>query len=124
MAEPMAHLKEVGNKDGYELALTVRCLVESKQGEWQAFSLEFGLAAQGETLEDAKRRLDAMLQSYIHDALVGEDRAHAHDLLSRRATWRVYLRYYLSLLFDGASSSKIYRDPLPLDIKDAKAFAA
>jgi hypothetical protein len=102
-----------------ELGLTVRCIAEPKNGQWQAFSLEFGLAAQSDSLEDVKRSLDLMIRSYVHDALVGEDREHAHELLSRRATWPVYLRYYLACIFSkvGARSNQVYHDPLALEPK-------
>lgn len=97
------------------LGLTVRCIVEPKDGQWQAFSLEYGLAAQAESMEEAKCRLDRMIRSYVYDALVGEDRDHAHELLSRRATWRVYVRYYVSSVLSAFSAkSETYYDPLAL----------
>jgi hypothetical protein len=75
--------------------LLVRCLVERKGDQWQAFSLEFGLAVQGDSMVEVRRKLESMIESYVHDALVGEDREHAYDLLAcRKATWRVFLRYY------------------------------
>lgn len=109
-----------GNDD--TLGLTIRCIVERRSDQWQAFSLEFGLAAQGDSMPDAKRRLDSMIRSYVHDALVGEDREHAHELLTRRATWPVIFRYYLCSVLcksDGAKSDhgSVYRDPIPLEPK-------
>jgi hypothetical protein len=72
--------------------LTVRCVALRKGDQWQAFSLEFGLAAQSDSLVD----LHLMIQDYWDDALVGEDRQHAVELLSRRAPWWVYVYYYLA----------------------------
>jgi hypothetical protein len=126
MGQPVAHLQSGcggGSELPTELGLTVRCIVEPKNGQWQAFSLEFGLAAQADSREDAKRRLDLMIRSYVHDALVGEDREHAHELLTRRATWSVYFRYYLSCIFSkaGSMSNETYHDPLALDPKGCLA---
>src|SRR5438132_89006 len=60
--------------------------VERRGNQWQAFSLEFGLAAQGDTREEVESKLDSMIDSYLYDALEGEDREHAYELLTRRAT--------------------------------------
>lgn len=76
----------------------VRCVANKDGDQWQAFSLEFGLAAQADTFPLARRKLDGMIQSYLYDALVGEDREHARELLSRRAPWWVFARYYGSRL--------------------------
>lgn len=81
-----------------DLKLTVRCLVEQKRDHWQAFSLEFGLAAQGETRHEAMHKLEQMIATYVFDAVAGEDKEFGADLLSRRATMPVYVRYYSTLL--------------------------
>jgi predicted RNase H-like HicB family nuclease len=78
------------------MKLLVRCLAERRDTQWQAFSLEFGLAAQGESLNEAKQKLDAMISNYIEDALIGQDRENAHILLKRKAHWSVYARYYFA----------------------------
>lgn len=76
------------------VCLLVRCVANKTDDQWQAFSLEFGLAAQADTFSVARRKLEAMVHSYLYDALVGEDRECAHELLSRRAPWWVFARYY------------------------------
>ena len=45
----------------------VRCLIERKGNQWQAFSLELGLAAQDDSFQGVKRKLEAMIDSYLHD---------------------------------------------------------
>lgn len=96
----------------------VHCLVQRlSDSQWQAFSLEYGLAVQADSCPEAKNKLDVMIQSYLYDALVGEDRAHAHELLSRRAHWRMYLRYglaYLQNTVDRQRSrdTKLFRESL------------
>jgi len=78
----------------------LRCYAEKEApGVWVALCLDFDLAAQAETLEQARAHLDAMITEYVDDALTGEDRDHSAALLNRRAPWRYWLRFYwLSLL--------------------------
>ena len=102
--------------------LLVRCFAEKKGGQWQAFSLEFGLAVQGDSKAEVKAKLDSVIESYLRDALVGEDREHAYELLSRKATWPVYVKYYLikTILLVTTSTSAgtdrlAYREPWPLE---------
>jgi hypothetical protein len=97
-------------------------LIERRKGEWQGFTLEYGLAVQGVSQIDVRRRLENLIVSYVYDALVGEDREHADELLSRRAILRVYARYYYykatSFLFPGGDASpdhRAYREPLALE---------
>jgi hypothetical protein len=73
---------------------SVRCLIEKRGDVWQAFTLEYGLAVQGDSAEDVRRRLDNVLCSYVHDAVFGDDREHAEDLLMRGPTREVYIKYY------------------------------
>ncbi len=91
--------------------------MERKAGQWQAFSLELGLAAQGDTQVEAKRKLESMIRSYIEDAIDGEDQAHAYKLLSRKGTWRVYFLYQLASLANrigGMRESATFDESLPL----------
>jgi hypothetical protein len=87
------------------IKLVVRCFAECKDSQWQAFSLEFGLAAQADSFTEVRAKLDAMIQDYLYDALVGEDREHARELLTRRATLPVYLRYFYGSLCESLSKS-------------------
>lgn len=74
--------------------LLVRCVANKSGDQWQVFSLEFGLAVQADSFAVARRKMEAMLDSYLYDALAGEDREHAEELLSRRAPWWVFARWY------------------------------
>jgi hypothetical protein len=104
--------------------LIIRCFVEPKGAQWQAFSLEFGLAAQADTMMEAKGKLDSMIESYVTDALVGQDREHAYELLNRKAPWRVYMRFYayrsimrllkLARREKNAAHASVYCEPMPL----------
>lgn len=110
------------------LQLTVRCFAEREDNQWQAFSLEFGLAAQGDSLGEVRHKLVSMILSYLHDALVGDDRDHAYELLSRKAHWSVYLKYYFYMpvsivgkLFFNSKERMFYREPLALEPKACSA---
>jgi predicted RNase H-like HicB family nuclease len=86
------------------LPFVIRCVLEEADGQWHAYSLEFGLAAQADTEEEAKAKLGNMISSYLYDALAGEDREHAPELLRRRASPEVYAKYYVSKAAAGVAS--------------------
>jgi hypothetical protein len=75
--------------------LTVRCYAEPKHDQWQAFCLDFDLAVQGDNFPEVKAKLEAQIVEYVNDALIGEDREYAHELLKRRAPWHMYAKYHV-----------------------------
>lgn len=77
--------------------LLVRCYAEKSGDSWQAFCLDLCLAAQGDSFKDVRKKLDAMISEYVFDALVGEDRDYAEQLLKRRAPLYQWLKYYFYL---------------------------
>lgn len=78
--------------------LVLRCLLIRDGSAWVALCLDFDLAAQSETIEGAKRALDAQIDDYMQ-AIVAADRELALQLLSRRAPLRYRLQWrWLSLL--------------------------
>ena len=87
---------------------------------WVASCLDFDLAAQGDTLEEAKASLEAMIVDYVNDALVGEDRIHAERLLRRKAPLKEWLVYYYIKLFNLVHGAKdgfkraLFTEALPL----------
>jgi hypothetical protein len=54
-------------------------------GQWVVACLDFDLAAQDDTIEDAQRRLIDQVNSYVSEALTMDGGAHAEQLLNRRA---------------------------------------
>jgi hypothetical protein len=105
-----------------QIPLVVHCLLDHKEDRWEAYSLEFGLAAQAESEQVVKQKLENMVVSYLYDALGGEDKEHAVQLLRRRATFSVYAQYYVAWLFchfkggnrrDG-TSHRTYNKAVPL----------
>jgi hypothetical protein len=105
--------------------LVVRCLLERYDDRWEAYTLEFGLAAQAESEQDVRRKLENMIECYVRDALVGEDREHAYELLRRRARWQIYARYYLARAakqFAWLHTGSVpYREPLALEPRHCTA---
>lgn len=75
--------------------LVVRCYAQQSDGIWQAICIDLNLAAQADSLNEAKRKLEAQIVEYIYDAIAGEDRAIGVELLSRRAPLEFRIRYYL-----------------------------
>jgi predicted RNase H-like HicB family nuclease len=69
-------------------------LRHENEGYWAAYCLDFTLYATGETPEEAMDKLRVIINEYLTDALVGEDQQYADDLLSRRAPWRDWARFY------------------------------
>lgn len=63
-------------------------------GIWYAVCLDFCLAAQGDTCEEAMELLFAQIQEYVYDALAGEDKAHAIYLLNRKAPLSQWAEFY------------------------------
>lgn len=74
--------------------LVVRCFAQQKGDVWEAFCLDLNLAAQGDDLDDVKVRLDDMINSYVYDALVGDDCDYAGQLMSRKAPMGFWIKYY------------------------------
>lgn len=99
--------------------LILRGFAEQKEGQWQAFCLDLCLAAQDDTLEGAHQKLIDMICEYVYDATVGEDKEHAAQLLTRKAPFEQWLKYYRYLFLSkiGAfkdHTRKLLSDPLPL----------
>ncbi len=99
--------------------LLLRCYARAVEGQWQAFCLDFDLAAQADTYEEARAKLASMISAYLYDALRGGDRDHAEQLLHRRAPWTIWLRFYSYLLQDkvlhvGSRLHHLFREPVPL----------
>lgn len=96
--------------------LLVRCVAERKGDQWQAFSLEFGLAAQADSFPAVKKKLDSMILEYLTEALTGADREHASVLLRRRATARVYAKYHaasaLNKIRSATGSVRVFQEPV------------
>ena len=73
--------------------LILRCFAERTGDQWQAFCVDLNLAAQADTFEEAREKLEAMARDYVCDATIGEDREYAEQLLSRKAPPSIRMRH-------------------------------
>jgi predicted RNase H-like HicB family nuclease len=99
--------------------LILRCYARHNEGQWIAFCLDFDLAAQADTFEDAKIKLESMIKEYVFDALVGEDKEYAEQLLTRKAPIVEWLKYYSYVFRSRFRHAKtglyhLFKEPLPL----------
>lgn len=75
--------------------LRLRCYAEQQSADvWVAVCIDLCLAAQGDTCQEAKARLNAHIDSYVEDAFT-VDRADIHQLIPRPAPLRQRVTYYL-----------------------------
>jgi hypothetical protein len=96
--------------------LIVKCYSEQDGVCWVAVCLDFNLAAQGDTFEEVKGKLEAMIAEYVYDALAGEDKHYAAQLLLRRAPLFFWLKYYFIKLKIAVfhSTEHIFNETMPL----------
>lgn len=78
----------------------LRCYAEKKDGLWIAACPQFTLAAQGDSFDEAKEKLEKQIKSYIVEALT-IDKEHAVELLGRKAPLRLWWRFKLLELMTG-----------------------
>lgn len=102
-----------------QVKLTIRCYGEQKDNQWQVFCLDFCLAAQAGTFEEARVKLEGMIHEYVYDATEGEDSEHAEYLLSRRAPIGIWAKYYLvkariKLHLARNGMQQIFKEKLPV----------
>lgn len=98
--------------------LTVRCMARREGDVWVAVCLDFALAAQGKTLQLARKRLHEQILMYVSEA-VSVDAVHASELLARKAPLRDRLAYEICKLKARVKRSvrarfMAYKEALPL----------
>ncbi|MEA1049250.1 hypothetical protein U5801_05445 [Lamprobacter modestohalophilus] len=78
--------------------LRLRCYAEHQGPRlWVAVCIDLCLAAQGETCEEARNKLDAQIDQYVEEAFT-VDRAYFDQLIPRKAPLRQRVKYYLAHL--------------------------
>lgn len=98
--------------------LVLHCFAEKAEDQWSAVCLDFTLAAQADTFEEARKKLHQMICEYVYDAVAGEDKQYRDQLLKRRAPLRDWIRFYFykSLFHYGAMKDELRRifvEPMP-----------
>lgn len=103
--------------------LVLRCYGERKGDQWQAFCLDFTLAAQADSFDEAKFKLERMIEDYVVEAL-GEHKEHAQELLTRRAPFRYWAKFYAIRFLCRIGSVKremcrLFNEPVPLTVRSS-----
>lgn len=99
--------------------LVVRCYAEPEGSQWVAVCVDLSLAAQADSFAEVKTKLDYQIREYVFDALAGEDRAHAHYLLTRKAPLRFWLKYALISARNAIARKRgNMSSPLPVRFKE------
>jgi hypothetical protein len=74
--------------------LVLRCYAErDEDGTWFAICLPLNLYARGDSFEHARKKLHAVTNAYLREALVGSEKEHVGDLVPRPAPIYFWLRY-------------------------------
>lgn len=71
----------------------VRCYAKRDGDQWVAICIDLCLAAQGDSCDEVKAKLEAQVNDYVFEALT-IDREYAADLLSRKAPLKNRLEYH------------------------------
>lgn len=100
----------------YPTDLIVKCYAEQEGSCWVAVCLNFNLAAQDDSFEAAKVKLENMISEYVYDALAGEDKPYSAQLLSRSAPLSSWLKYYFIVVKIALCHSKerTFDETMPL----------
>lgn len=99
--------------------LILRCFAERKGDYWQAFCIDLSLAVQGDSYDEVHRKLHEQISYYIHDALVGEDRAYAAQLLDRKSPLSIRMKYHWYRLLNHVHTTRdgvhrLFNEVMPL----------
>ncbi len=85
--------------------MKIRCLVKADGDLYVAMSLEFGLAAQGETVEEAFDKLKGQIYEYVTEAHE-QDIQHNQLLKKRKGPFSWFVLYYFAKFFDWLTPKK------------------
>jgi hypothetical protein len=96
---------------------------EKIDGQWSVLCLDISLAAQADTLPEARRLLNAQIESYFRDIFGGAgalDAEHAERLLKRRAPLKYWVKFYVLRFLarlhadPSAAHHHLAKEPIPL----------
>ena len=81
--------------------LILRCYgYRAKDGNWYGVCLDLNIAVQASTTAELRAKMNEAIESYLDSVLDTDDRASIPALLSRKAPWPDWLRYYWFRLLD------------------------
>ena len=97
--------------------LVLRCYAEQEaDGSWFAICLSLNLYARGDSYDHARKKLHAVIGSYLKDALT-VDSEYVDDLIPRRAPLYFWLRYALIwclVQLRDVATMRSFKEYLPL----------
>jgi predicted RNase H-like HicB family nuclease len=95
--------------------LILKCYAEQEDGVWVAVCLDFNLAAQADSYQEVKEKLESMISSYVREALT-IDVAYADQLLSRRAPLSSWIKYYSIIIRNTIHENKhfVFNEIMPM----------
>lgn len=87
-----------------------RCYAQRTHGQWVAICVDYALAAQADSLEAARLKLEHQIDSYTQEA-IGRDAANGAALLNRSAPREFRIRYYVAAILDHLAwpSARVWR---------------
>jgi predicted RNase H-like HicB family nuclease len=75
--------------------LTIRSYITKQDGLWVGVCIDLSLATQADSLEECRHQLEEQIESYLFDAIEGEDKEFSEQLLNRRAPLSQVLCYHM-----------------------------
>ncbi len=101
--------------------MPLRCFIkQEKNSQWVAVCIDLNLAAQTDSSNEAKQKLEAMIKSYVTEALT-IDKNYAEQLLSRKAPFSLILEYYFAVFIQkikafNPTHLQIFSETLPSQV--------
>ena len=86
--------------------LIARCYIKKAGNLWVAVCIDFCLATQGESREEAKLKLEEQIVFYVEEAL--NDEVYGYQLLNRRSPISNFLVYYLIKAINAVKLTHIF----------------
>jgi predicted RNase H-like HicB family nuclease len=83
---------------GKEMKQFILCIARGRDDAWEAFCLDFDLAVQGRSFEEARAQLEQAIAAYIESALA-EPEPYRSQLLNRRVPLATRLLWTARLAF-------------------------
>jgi len=72
---------------------SLRCFSKKDEDQWISVCIDLNLAAQADTQEESRRKLESMIRTYVRDAYTCHVK-YKDQLLNRPAPLSIFLEYY------------------------------
>jgi hypothetical protein len=77
--------------------LILRCYGYRKGNKWIGVCVDLDIAAEADSLDDLKNKLNSMIHSYVETVCDTEDKSSIPYLIKRRSPLPDWFRYYLTV---------------------------